>query len=85
MTLWTVARQVPLSMAFPRLEYWSGLLFPSPGDLPSPGIEPMSLAWQADVLPSEPKFSLSHPNHPVTGHFRLIYKAPRACVAETSC
>ena len=39
----TVARQVPLSMEFPRQEYWSGLLVPSPWDLPSPGIEPMSL------------------------------------------
>ena len=37
-TLWTVARQAPLSMRFPRKEYWSGLPFPSPGDLPNPGI-----------------------------------------------
>ena len=36
---WTVARQAPLSMEFPRQEYWSGLPFPSPGDLPGPGIE----------------------------------------------
>ena len=41
---WTVAHQVPLSMGFPRQEYWSGLPFPSPGDLPDPGMEPMSLA-----------------------------------------
>ena len=40
---WTVARQAPLSMGFSRQEYWSGLLFPLPGDLPDPGIEPMSL------------------------------------------
>ena len=39
----TVARQAPLSMGFSRQKYWSGLLFPSPGDLPDPGIEPMSL------------------------------------------
>ena len=39
-TPWTVARQDPLSMGFPRQEYWSGLSFPSPGDLPDPGIEP---------------------------------------------
>ena len=39
-TLWTVAHQAPLSMAFSRPEYWSGLPFPSPGDLPDPGIEP---------------------------------------------
>ena len=41
-------------MGFPRLEYWSGLLFPSPGDLPDPGIEPRSPALQADSLPAEP-------------------------------
>ena len=41
--LWTVARQAPLSMGFSRQEYWSGLPFPSPGDLPEPGIEPASL------------------------------------------
>ena len=41
-TPWTVACQVPLSMGFPRQKYWSGLLFPPPGDLPDPGIEPMS-------------------------------------------
>ena len=42
-TPWTVAHQAPLSMGFPRQEYWSGLPFPSPGDLPNPGIKPMSL------------------------------------------
>ena len=42
-TLWTVAYQAPLSMGFSRQEYWSGLPFPLPGDLPNPGIEPMSL------------------------------------------
>ena len=41
-TPWAVASQVPLSTEFPRQEYWSGLPFPSPGDLPDPGIEPMS-------------------------------------------
>ena len=50
----TVARQAPLSMRFPRQEYWSGLPFPSPGDLPNPGIKPRSPALQADSLPSEP-------------------------------
>ena len=43
MTLWTVARQAPVSMAFSRQGYWSGLLFPPPGDLPEAGIEPSSL------------------------------------------
>ena len=50
----TAACQAALSMEFSRQEYWSGLPFPSPGDLPDPGIEPWSLALQADALPSEP-------------------------------
>ena len=53
-TTWTVAYQAPPSMEFSRQEYWSGLPFPSPGDLPDPGIEPGSPALQADALPSEP-------------------------------
>ena len=51
---WTVAHQAPLSMGFSRQEYWSGLPFPSLGDLPKPGIEPESPALQADSLLSEP-------------------------------
>ena len=47
-TPWTVARQAPLSMGFSRQEYWSGLPLPSPGDLPDPGIEPVSPALQAE-------------------------------------
>ena len=54
-----VAHQAPLSMGFPRQEYWSKLLFPSPGDFPDPGIKPDSPAWQADSLP------LSHLGSPV--------------------
>ena len=50
----SAACQAPLSMGFSRREYWSGLPFPSPGDLPNPGIELGSLALQADSLPSEP-------------------------------
>ena len=53
-TPWTVAHQAPLSMGFSRQEYWSGLPFPSPGDLPNPGIERGSPALQADALTSEP-------------------------------
>ena len=53
-TPWTVAYQAPLSMEFSRQVYWSGFPFPSPGDLPDPGIEPGSPASQADTLPSEP-------------------------------
>ena len=52
--LWTVAHQAPLSMGFSRQEYWSGLPFPSPGDLPDPGIEPSSPTLQADALTSAP-------------------------------
>ena len=51
---WTVTYQAPQSMGFTRQEYWSGLLFPSPGDLPNPGTEPRSPALQTDALPSEP-------------------------------
>ena len=52
--LWMVAHQTPLSMGFSRQEYWSGLPFPSPGDLPNQGIEPGSPVLQADALSSEP-------------------------------
>ena len=61
-TPWTVAHQAPVVMEFPRQEYWSGLPFPSPGDLPDPGIEPTFPALQADSLP------LSHQGSP----YRLI-------------
>ena len=54
MILWTVAHQASLSMGFPRKEFWSGLSFPSSGDLPDPEIEPGSPALQADSFPSEP-------------------------------
>ena len=53
-TPWTVAYQAPPSMRFSRQEYWSGLPFPSPGDLPNSGIEPGSPAFQADALNTEP-------------------------------
>ena len=49
-----VTCQIPLSMEFSRQEYWRGLPFPSPGDLPDPGIEPRSPVLQADTLLSEP-------------------------------
>ena len=64
-TPWTVAHQAPLSTGFPRQEYWSGLPFPFPGDLPDPGIElvpPASLVLQADSLPFEPSEKPSHQN-----------------------
>ena len=53
-TLFDPAHQASLSMGFSRQVYWSGLPFPSPGDLPDPGMEPRSPALQADALPSEP-------------------------------
>ena len=53
-TPWTVAYQAPLSMGFSRQEYRSRLPFPSPGDLPNPGIEPGSPALEADALTSDP-------------------------------
>ena len=53
MTPWTAAHQAPLSVGFPRQEYWSGLPVPSPENLPDPGIKPGSPVLQADSLPSE--------------------------------
>ena len=66
-TPWTVAYQAPPSMGFSRHECWSGLPFPSPGDLPDPGIEPGSPTLQADAFPSElvrvgPKSNDWYPN-----------------------
>ena len=60
MTPWTVVHQTPPFMGFSRQEHWSGLPFPSPGDLLNPGIEPRSLALQVDSLLSEP------PGKPIT-------------------
>ena len=51
---WTVAHQAPLSMAFPRQEYWSGLPCPPPGDLSDPGIEPESLALASGFFTPQP-------------------------------
>ena len=50
----TIDHQAPLSMGFSRQEYWNGLPFPSPGDLPNPGVEARCVALQVDFLPSEP-------------------------------
>ena len=61
MTLWTVACQAPLSTGFPMQDYWRELPFPSPGDLPDPGIEPVCSAWQVDSL------SLNHHRSPILG------------------
>ena len=61
-TPWTVTYQAPLSMGFSRQEYWSGLPFPSPGDLPDAGIEPGSPALQENSLSFEPPGKSSHNN-----------------------
>ena len=53
-TPWTAALKAPLSVGFPRQEYWHGLPFPSPGDLPDPGMEPGSPASQVDSPQPEP-------------------------------
>ena len=66
---WTVAYQAS-SMGFSRQEYWSGLPFPSPGNLPDPGIKPRSPALQADVLLSEPP---GKPPHPLPRRKKNIY------------
>ena len=51
---WTAGRQAPLSMEFPRQEYWSGFPFPSPGDPPNPGIEPVSPTLEGGFFTTEP-------------------------------
>ena len=71
-TPWTIARQVPLSMGFPRQESQSGLPCPSPGDLPNPGIKPESPAFQVDSLPSEPPVHWLRFHAPNTGGHGLI-------------
>ena len=72
-TPWTVAHQAPLSMGFPRQECWSGLPFPSLGDLPNPGVKPGSPALQADALTSEPPGS---PLFNFTSVFKWIQFCP---------
>ena len=56
-----MAYQAPLSMGFPRQEYWSGLPFPSPGDLPDPGVEPMSPALAGGFFTTEPPRKPTYP------------------------
>ena len=68
----TVAYQAPLSMGFPRQEYWSGLPFPAPGDLPDPGIEPGSPAVQADSLPTATREALTPKNLPGLVQFSSV-------------
>ena len=58
-TPWTVAHRAPLFIGFSRQEYWNGLSFPAPGDLPDPGVEPRSPALRADSSPAEPQGRVS--------------------------
>ena len=69
-TLWTVAHQAPLSMGFPRQEYWSGLPFPFPGDLPYIGIEPLSPVAPTLQIDSS---LLSHQGSPESGFNQIIH------------
>ena len=75
-TPWTVASQAPLSMEFWRPEYWSGLSFPSPGDLPNPGIKPGSRAVQADSLLSGPPGKSHKTNLEYTQFLRFCSSRP---------
>ena len=79
-TPWTIARQIPLSMGFSRQESWSGLPFPSPEDLPDPGIEPGSPTVQADSLPSEPCLPFHLPNW--ISNIQLSF-LPENCLLQT--
>ena len=76
-----LAYQAPLSMGFPRLEYWSGLPFSSPGDLPDPGIKPRSPALQADALPSEPP-GKPEPTQMPTGVGKVMCEGDRQFVSS---
>ena len=75
-TPWTVAYQGSPSMEFSRQEYWSGLPFPSPGDLPNPGIEPRSPALEADALTSEPPGKPTHKSCTQTHTHKILYTVP---------
>ena len=70
-TPWTIAHQAPLSMRFSRQEYWSGLPFPPPGDLPDPGTEPCLLHWQVGSLPLAPRHM---------GTSRYVLKGKEVCL-----
>ena len=81
---WTVAYQAAPSMGFSRQESWSGVPFPSPGDLPNPGIEPRSPALQADTLPSEPPGKPSRQDFFFL-NFKLEYIVDLQCCVRFRC
>ena len=74
-TPWTVACQPPLSMGLPRQEYWSGLPFPSPGDLPDPRVKPMSPALQVDsfLLNHQGSLEIRFTEHKISHFCKLKY------------
>ena len=78
-TPWTVAHQVSPSMKFSRQEYWSGLPFPSPEDLPDPGIEARCPASQVDALPLEPPAIWAPACDPSVGTLGSLWQDP-VCV-----
>ena len=80
-TPWTVACQAPLSMGFPRQECWSWLPFPSPEDLPDPGIEPRSPALQADDLPTGSQHTVNNSSR--DGNTRPLYLPPDKSVCRS--
>ena len=87
-TPWTIAYQVPPSMGFSRQEYWGGLPFPSPGDLPNPGIEPGSPPLKADTLPSEPpgkSSTLSYLQNSRSVVFTVACRIFSCSLSTTSC
>ena len=74
---WTVAHRAPLSMGFPRQEYWSGLPFPSPGDLPNPGTELTSPTLAGGFFTTEPP---AMPGPGMSGHhFYALKQLPNVC------
>ena len=77
-TPWTVPYQTPPSTGFSRQEYWSGLPFPSPGDLPDLGIEPRSSTLEADALTSEP------PGKPVLWELQVLIFYTVVCCSGKS-
>ena len=81
-TPWTVAYQAPPSMGFSRQEYWSGLPFPSPGDLPNPGIKPGSPVLQTDALPSEPP---GKSKRQIIINYKQVSTGMHMCVTTRAC
>ena len=78
-TPWTAAHQAPPTLGFSRQEYWSGLPFPSPEDLPNPGIEPTSPALQADSLPAEPQGKPSGNTAAAAAAAKSLQSCPTLC------